>query len=138
MGITTGIFVADAERGWRRLAWNAAYPASLGALPLPEFADQTVTVAFAHVEVEGPRIVRLLRVERLRWRFDDAGEFDRRFVQMQLHYKFWPRSMAEVWDGQGFNKEEIEAIRHQLQPHQARKAPSPPERPKRGPPNGSR
>jgi len=137
MGITTRLFVSDAEGGWRRLALNAGYLASYGALPLPEFADQTITVAFAHVEVEGPRIVRLLRVERLRWRFDDAGNLDQEFVVRQLRYKFWPCSIVEVWDGQGFNKEEIEAIRHQLQPHQARKAPSPPERLKRGPPDGS-
>jgi hypothetical protein len=114
MGITTRLFVADAEWGWRRLALNAGYLAFHGALPLPEFADQTITVAFAHVEVKGPRVIRLLRVERARWRFDLQGEFDSKFARAESHSKYWPRTVAEVFEARQFSATELESLLRHL------------------------
>ena len=87
-----------------------------GALALSEFANQRITVALAHVEVKGPRVIRLLRVERLRWGFYAEGTFDEQFSNLQMHRRFWPRSMEDVQECQPFGKEEIEAILQQLRP----------------------
>jgi len=114
MGVTTRLFVADDEKGWRRLALNSGYLASHGALPLPEFAGQTITVAFAHVEVQGPRVLKLLRVDRARWRFDAAGHFDRVFAEIQATHKYWPRSVSDVQDARPFHEGEIASIRQRL------------------------
>jgi len=114
MGVTTRLFVSDDEGGWRRLALNAGYLTSHGALPLPEFAGQTITVAFAHVEVSGPRVVRLLRLERVRWRFDQHGNFDGEFDKEASRLKLWPSTFTEVFDGRQYCGTEVESLLRHL------------------------
>ncbi len=111
MGVTTRLFVSDDEGGWRRLALNAGYLTSHGALPLPEFAGQTITVAFAHVEVRGHRVLKLLRVERARWRFDAQGCFDQGFFREEIRARYWPRTISEVAVGDPFSAAEVESLR---------------------------
>lgn len=63
---------------------------------MPEFANQTVVVAFAHVEVDRWRVLRLLRLESARWRFDHLGKFDTGFMGKEEQRQFWPGTKPEM------------------------------------------
>lgn len=114
MGTTTRIFIADPVKGWRRVPWNHAICWYIGAEALPAYAEQTIVVAFAHVEVDRHRVTQLFRLERARWRFDGNGRVDQAIVKDWERKRYWPASSSEVQERYSFNQTETDCIRCML------------------------
>lgn len=111
MGTTTRLFFADPKRGWRRVAWVKGYFVYHGAEALPSYAEQTIVVAFAHIEIDRYRVIQLLRLERAQWRFDTGGFFDQAFALEETRRRFWPTNSNEVEEEFIFTQNEIDLIR---------------------------
>lgn len=87
MGASIRLLIADPVVGWRKLPMPKAMQVYRGESCLPEFANKTVVVAIAHLEVEGQKVVRLVRLERTEWPFDAGGRVDQNAVHAGLRMK---------------------------------------------------
>lgn len=114
MGVTTRLFVAQSEGRWKRLPWNSGYLAQFAGLPLPEFAGRTLVIAFAHVEVDRWRVLRLLRLEHARWRFDRAGRMDQVFLREEARRRLRPSTKSEMTENHELCAHDIQQIEQLL------------------------
>lgn len=114
MGFTTRLFVAHPEGGWKRLPLSGGFLAWHAGLLLPEFADQTIVVVFAHVEMDRWRVIRLLRLEKARWKFDQAGEVDQMFLREEERLRFWPGTKAEMTESYELTAIDVQQIKRLL------------------------
>ena len=96
MSVATRLFVPDPKRGWRRLSLLKACSAYNNQTPIPEYSNQAITIAFAHVEVIQRRVVKLLDIDYDLWRFDSQGVFDVNYWAERQHRRYWPVSMADI------------------------------------------
>ena len=112
MGVTTRLFLLDPEQGWQRIPMNQGVFVHHGAEPLPKYACLTLVVAFAHVEVDRWRVLRLLRLERARWRFDQTGIIDQVFLKEEERRRFWPSTKSEMTESHEFCASDIQQIEH--------------------------
>lgn len=114
MGFTTRLFIADPVRGWRRIPLNLGIFIYIGAETLPAYADHTIVVAFAHIEVDRHLVTQLIRLEHARWRFDSAGTVDQAFLQTETKRRFWPTNRDEAEEKFTFTQAETDCIRKLL------------------------
>lgn len=115
MGTTTRLFFADPERGWRRVVWVEGYLVYHGAEAMLRYANQTIAVAHAHVEVDKHRVINLLRLEYSRWRFDDDGFVEQSFLRNEARKRLWPSNRDEILEQFALDQINIEAIHGALQ-----------------------
>lgn len=68
--------VDDPVLGWRLFSLERALLAYQGDLKLPEYTGCALRIAFAHVEVVGGHLTRLMRLECSEWLLDGEGRVD--------------------------------------------------------------
>lgn len=114
MGFTTRLFIARPEGGWKRLPLSAGFLAWHAELSLPEFSGQKIVIAFAQVEVDRWRVIQLLRLEKARWKFDQAGIIDQGFLKEEARRQFWPGTKAEMTECHDLSDTDVEQIEQLL------------------------